>query len=245
MSPLPRRTRAYLDPTLQSIRDARPVNHEPRCALAAELGAALRALSEDPRRIEHVVDAIAAGWDVQVEAVRILSSHPKAVTRAEVERITRQISGAWLLMIALVGTLPSDSRRALSPDEEEAFFAWGWAIQRADALADLHKDLADGLVASLPGWLAFAHVGDAYLDAARRGDARAVYALVRAYDIDRACLTDADAIAALGASLANLGEVPSLLAWIYTMLARRYLEHPLRARVDEARGSAEALCSAP
>jgi hypothetical protein len=228
-----RRTRAFLAPTLASIRDPRAAGGEPRCALAARLGAALRALAgDDPRgsaRLDRVLATIAAGWEVQVEAVAVLTSHPDAVTRAEIAAVTRAISGVWLLMIARLGELPGDAARALTPAEEEGFLDWGWAIQRADALADLAKDLADGHLSSWAGRLLWERAPHAYLDAAARADAPAVYALLRAHAVDRACLPDAAEAARLASALPALGEVPELLAWIHAYLARRYLAHPLCA----------------
>ena len=243
-----RRTRAFLAPTLVSIRDARAPNAppnarnappnarnaprappDPRCAFAAELGVALRALAADGARLDRVLATIAAGWEVQVEAVRVLTSHPSAVTRAEVAAVTRSISGLWLLMIARLGELPGDASRAFTPAEEEGFLAWGWAIQRADALADLAKDLADGHLSSWPGRLLWERAPEAYLDAAARGDATAIYALLRAHEVERDCLPDAAEAKRLEAALPALGEVPDLLAWIHAYLARRYLGHPLHA----------------
>jgi hypothetical protein len=216
------RTRAFLAPTLASVRAARPASDEPRCALGAALGAALRELAGEPARLERLLEAVAAGWDVQVDAVAVLTSHPAAVTRAEVAAVTRAISGAWLLMITLVGTLPADVARPLTRGEEQQFFDWGWAIQRADALADLDKDLADGHLASWAGILLWERAGAAYPEAAARGDAAAVHALVRAHRVDRDCLPGDAERAALGATLPGLGRVPALLAWIHAYLVRRY-----------------------
>lgn len=245
------RTRAFLAPTLASLREARPATGEARCAFAADLGRALRGLGGDPARLAHLLDTIAMGWEIQVEAVAVLTSHPSAVSRAEVASITRRISGAWLLMIAMVGALPADAQRPLSKAEEEGFFAWGAAIQRTDALADLAKDLADGHLASYPGRILWERAPAAYLDAAARGDAAAIYALARAHAVDRDCLADPDEPA--HAALDALGEVPSLLAWIRAYLARRYLAHPLSAATaappaaarlfPDATGSVR--CSAP
>lgn len=224
------KTRAYLAPTLASLRGARAVSSEPRCALAAALGSALRVLAADQARLDRVLSTIAYGWEVQVEAVRVLTSHPAGVTRAEAAAVTRAISGAWLLMIARIGELPGDAARGFTPAEEGSFYAWGWAIQRADALADLAKDLADGHLASYPGRLLWERAPDAYLDAARRGDGPALYRLLRDHDVDRACLPDDDEVSALRAALPDLGEVASMLAFIQDYLARRYLVHPWCAR---------------
>jgi hypothetical protein len=247
------RTRSFLAPTLASIRDARPANGEPRCALAAALGAALVALGGDPARRERLLATIAAGWEIQVEAVAVLTSHPALVTRAAVAEVTRSISGAWLLMIAMVGTLPGDAARPFSPAEEAAFFDWGWAIQRADALADIAKDLGDGHLSSLPGVLLWERAGDAYLDAARREDDAALYALVRAHDVEASCLPGEAEMASLDRTLADLGEVPAVLSWIHAYLVQRYHAHPLAGGARAAPPGhtqrifpgAEVVCSAP
>ena len=144
-------------------------------------------------------------------------------------------------MIALVGTLPGDARRALTADEERAFFAWGNAIQRADALADLEKDVRDGLIATLPGRLLFERAGGAYADARRRGDAREIYRLLREHGVDAACEATPRELAALRARMEDLGEVGALLEWVYGFLLGRYYAHPLFARDVRP---IEATCSA-
>ena len=145
--------------------------------------------------------------------------------------MTRQISGAWLLMIALVGALPASAPRPLTPAEERAFFAWGAWIQRADALADLGKDTADGLVNSLPGrhiWAARPEAYRALLAAPPSPDReRRLYALAAETGADRACLPPSPrALQALAAPLDRLGAVPDLLAWIHGFLCWRYFQHP-------------------
>lgn len=250
---LPERTRAYLAPTLASIRAGHPEGAHPRCALAAELGRLLRALAADEERLDRVLATIAEGWEVQVEAVRVLTSAPEAVTRAEVAAVTRAISGVWLLMIARLGELPGDARRAFTAAEEADFLTFGWAIQRADALADLAKDLADGHLSTWPGLLLWERDPEAYLRLAAHGDAAALHALLVAHGVDRACLPDAAEEAALGAALPDLPEVRALLAFVHAYLSRRYLAHPLCARPDAAAGPAEEArlfprifaCSAP
>ncbi|MFO0759756.1 MAG: hypothetical protein U0359_24930 [Byssovorax sp.] len=229
---LRRKTRAYLAPTLASLATGKAENAEPRCALAADLGRALRALSSDAARLDHLLATIAMGWEVQVEAVAILTSHPSRVTLAQVDAITGRISGAWLLMIALIGTLPGDARRSLTAAEEEAFFAWGSGVQRAGALADLEGDLAEGHLASYPGKLLWESAPAATRDALERHDLAAIYALVGEHEIDRACLLDEEDIALLSFELRRLGEVPALFAWIQGYLADRYLSHPLAAAVS-------------
>jgi hypothetical protein len=229
-----RKTRAYLAPTLASLRAARPASAEARCVLAASLGRALRDLGGEPGRRRHLVATIGRGWRIQVDAVAVLTAHPATVGRAEVARVTRAISGVWLLMIAMVGALPEDAVRALSPEEEEQFLAWGWAIQRADALADLAKDLADGHLSSWPGLLLWERAREAYLDAARRADAPLLYELLRVHRVDRDCLPDAVESEDLAGALGTLGEVPAMLAWIHAYLVRRYEAHPLVAALPAA-----------
>jgi hypothetical protein len=154
-------------------------------------------------------------------------------------------------MIARLGELPAEAHRAFTAAEEEAFLAWGWAIQRADALADLAKDLADGHLSTWPGLLLWERAPDAYLDAAARGDAAALHALLRAHAVDCACQPDAAERAALASTLPDLGEVRPLLAFIHDYLLRRFRAHPLCAGEAAAPPAAaarlfrEAACSAP
>lgn len=220
------RTRAFLAPTLASIRDARPANAEPRCTLAADLGCALRSLAASQDRLDRVLATIAYGWEVQVEAVRVLTARPDLITRPEIAQTTRSISGVWLLMIARLGELPSGARRAFTPEEEDAFYAWGWAIQRADAIADLAKDLADGHLSSWPAFALWERAPELTRDAIARGDAAAIYGLLRKHRIDDACLPDEPESDALARSLPDLGEVRSLLAFVHGYLVQRYLAHP-------------------
>lgn len=229
-SALRRRTAAYLAPTLASLRLGIPARDEPRCVLAADVGRRLRRLAGSPSRLAHVLETVAEGWRIQVEAVAVLSTHPAAVTPEEVDRVTRRISGAWLLMIALVGTLPADAARRLSADEERAFYDWGFHIQRADALADLGKDSKDGLVSSFAGRLAWARDPARYLEAFARGDEAALYTLVARHRVDEACLRDGADPEDLRRRLAGLGEVNGLLRWIQGFLMHRYLTHPLCRR---------------
>ncbi len=232
------RTRAYLAPTLASLRAARPVNDEPRCALAAELGASLRALASSAARLDHVIALIAEGWEVQVEAVSVLTSHPALVSWAEVASITRRISGMWLLMIAAIGSLP-EGVRALTPEEERAFGDFGWAIQRADAFADLGKDLADGHLSSWPGKMLYERAGSAYLRAADEGDIAGVYRLAREHGVDRDGLPGDEDLDALSRLLPDLGETRGLLLWIFHHLAGRYMVDP------RAQSAEEQPCLAP
>ncbi len=227
---LRRRTRTYLAPTLASIRTAAPATDESRCALAAELGQTLRAPGVLPDRRAHLLEVIARGWEIQVDAVAILTAHPATADPDEVARVTREISGAWLLMIALCGSLPEDAGRGLTPAEERAFFDLGGPIQRADALADLDKDAAEGLIATVPGLHCWRAGGAAHLDAVSRRDIPALFRAVAACDADRACLPRAGELEQALAALGPLGELPALLAWIHGFLLARYMDHPLCAR---------------
>lgn len=222
-------TRAYLAPTLASIREARAVTDEARCDLAAALGRRLVALSCGPERLEPLLDLIARGWEIQVDAVSVLTTHPSQVSLAQVARTSADISGAWLMMIAMVGTLPATSTRGLTRDEEDAFFAWGLHIQRADALADLYKDLAEGLVSTYPGRLVWDRRPRAY-ERALAGDVRPVYELYASTGADVACLPPTAELDDLEARLEGLGQLPGLLRWIHGFLSWRYLVHPLCSR---------------
>lgn len=252
------RTRAFLRPTLASLRAARPTEGAARCVLAAQLGESLRALSADPARLDRLLRVIARGWQIQVEAVALLSAHPATTSDAAVDWITRQISGAWLLMIAMVGALPETVSAPLSPSEERAFYGWGGWIQRADALADLGKDAADGLINSVPGRHMWRAAPKQAAAAWESGDAAALYALAVSTGADAACLPPPGALPALSASLARLGEVPGLLGWIQGFLTWRYLAapgcerdaqdplwQPYRAGAAGWRRYVEASCSVP
>jgi hypothetical protein len=227
---LERRTRAYLAPTLASIRSGQPVGGEPRCLLAAKLGQRLASLACDRDRLAHVLDTIAFGWEVQVRAVRVLSSDPASVEQAEVEAVTADISGAWLLMVTMIGELPEDAARPLSGDEVAAFYEWGLHIQTADALADLGKDTADGLVASRPGF-ELARTRPALWRAAfEQTELEPLYRGMVEAEIDLALWPDAAQLDALDEQLAELGAVPSWLRWIHGFLHGRWLVHPLCPR---------------
>lgn len=227
---LRRRTEAFLAPTLNSIRSGVPENSEPRCHLAADVGRRLRAIASNPARLEHLLTIIAAGWSIQVDAVAVLTSHPGEVSIEEVARTTGQISGAWLLMIAAVGSLPEDATRMLSAHEEEAFFRWGFHIQRADALADFEKDNRDGLVATYAGRLLWERDAEAYWRACSRFDAPTLYSMLVRHRIDEASFPEGWLQAASSvvpeAGLERLGRAPALLAWIHGFLSYRYLTHP-------------------
>lgn len=224
--PLRRRVRAYLAPTLASVRRGRPHSDEPRCLLAAELGRCIAGLAADRRRAEHLLDTIATGWEIQVDAVAVFTSHPAAVSADEVAAVSARISGAWLLMIALVGALPDDAARAPDADEQAGFYAWGAAIQRADALADFVKDIGDGLISTALGHATYTRAPRAYLGACADGEAARLLRLVHAVDADLACVDGADALRGLAGALGGLATVASLFEWIRRHLLGRYLDHP-------------------
>jgi hypothetical protein len=227
---LDRRTRAYLAPTLASIRAGQPVNAEPRCLLAAALGRRLSSLAGDRERLAHLLDTIAFGWEVQVRAVRVLSSDPSRIEAAEVEAVTADISGAWLLMITMIGELPEDASRPLSVDEIAGFYEWGLHIQTADALADLAKDTADGLVASRPGFELARVRPDLWRGAFERAELEPLYRGMVEEEIDLSLWPDAEQLDALERQLAGLGAVPTWLRWIHGFLSVRWLVHPLCPR---------------
>lgn len=252
------RTRAHLRPTLASLRAGRPATDAPRCVLAAQLGEALQALSADPARLERLHRVIARGWQIQVEAVALLSAHPATTPDAPVDWITRQISGAWLLMIAMIGALPETVPEPLRPGEERAFYGWGDWIQRADALADLGKDTADGLINSVPVRRMWQRAPAAVSAAWGSGDTAALYGLAVSTGADAACLPPPGRLPALSGAMCRLGPVPGLLGWIQGFLTWRYLAAPACQRPASAPGWAgyaegaagwrrylEAACSAP
>jgi hypothetical protein len=234
---------AYLEPTLRSLREARPATGEPRARFAAELGARFASLAATRARLAHLLDVVADGFDVQAEAVAVLTAPPAEVSATEVATVTARISGAWLRMIALCGTLPGDAR-PLSPGAEAAFEAWGWHVQRADALADLGKDVRDGLVSTLPLHSLWGHDPGLYRRALAAGPAD-VYREVGALALDRACLPAPGALDALAARTAELGRLPSLFAWVHRMLVGRYLDHPLARPSAGLVASARARAGAP
>lgn len=221
-----RRVRAYLAPTLASVRSGRAETDEPRCRLAAELGRCIVRLAAERRRAERLLDVIAQGWEIQVDAVAVFTGHPAWVTTGEVAAVSARISGAWLLMIALVGSLPDDVSRALTEQEESGFYAWGAAIQRADALSDFVKDVDDGLICTALGHATYVRAPQAYLAACAEGDAAELLRLVHAVDADLGCVDGEDQLRALDEALAGLAAVPSLFEWIRRHLLGRYLDHP-------------------
>ncbi len=222
--------RGYLAPTLHSIQDAKPYNAEPRCVLAAELGRSLRDLSAHPVRLRALLDLIAQGWEIQAQGVAWLSAHPTPQQLPAIQEITAQISGAWLLMITLVGTLPEDASRTLTPDEQAAYWAWGGWIQSADALADFAKDSADGMGNSVAGHRLWLARPARYLDAYKRDDLPRLYAMLEETQTDVALLPPVSAIEQLQQQLADVPSLHRLLLWIQHFLIGRYLQHPLCVR---------------
>ncbi len=227
---LRRRTDAWLAPTLASIRGGVAAEPSPRCALAARLGRAVVGLCPDPARRVRLLDLVARGWAIQTEAVVVLTAHPAQVTLRQVDVVTADISGAWLSMIALVGLLPPDTGPWPDADELAALFDWGLWIQRADALSDLDKDLAEGLIATSPGWRAW-RADPAGFDAALAADEPgAMHRLFAATDADLACLPMPATLDRLAERLGSLGELAALLRWIHGFLLARYAASPLCAR---------------
>jgi hypothetical protein len=216
---------AYLEPTRLSLRQGRPASNEPRARFAALLGARLVALSASPERLAHLLDVIEGGFRVQADAVALLSAPPDAVSLAAIAAVTARISGAWLLMIALCGTLPGDARPLTAP-AEALFDAWGWHVQRADALCDLAKDLSDGLHSSYPLRLLWARDRARYRRAIAAGPVE-VYRQLGELAIDRECLPEPGELEALVHDSQGLGHLPSLLRWVQGMLACRYSRHRL------------------
>ena len=215
------RTRSYLQPTLDSIRNAQPVDHQARCELAAEAGRAFRDLAVNTDRLTQLLSVISIGWDVQVDAVAVLSATPSSVRESELADVTARISGSWLLMITMVGALPV--RQGLTPEEKEAFFTWGAWIQRADALADLEREIRDGFISTIPGWMA-ARTGESrYLKAVAEEDFPWIYRKVSQFHT--VCLPPAGLLLDAGVRLARLGRVPEILDWIHRFLLGRYVSH--------------------
>ncbi|MCU0659819.1 MAG: hypothetical protein MUF64_32500 [Polyangiaceae bacterium] len=214
------RTLAYLAPTLASLRQARPLLPEGRCLLAAELGLLLRGLAADPHRLRRSLDAIALGWRVQARAVATLSACPGTIPLDQIERITTAISACWLRMMILLGELPPDAR-LLTPAELAAVRTWGHWIQRADALADLGKDIEEGLRSSLPGALLHAIEPEAYLRACAPLDLPWLHARLREHRIPHLLLPPPDVWKFHVREPASLGELPGLLAFVHRFLSER------------------------
>lgn len=228
---LRRRVAGYLWPTLASLESCVPARAEARCVMAAELGRRLVTLTGDRSRLEHLLEVIARGWAVQVEAVTLFTRHPSEVGLEEVERVTASISGLWLLMITLVGTLPAEVGRGLTVGEEAAFQGWGLHIQHADALADFGKDVWEGLVCTSAGWRLWREAPGAFEAAlGAPEEAAGLYGALAAHGVDLACMPEGAALESLSAELGALGRVGPLLQWIVGMLLYRYAVHPSSRR---------------
>ena len=228
------KTRDYLAPTLESIKTGKPANTEARCLLAAMLGGEIRALSgESKTRFNQVIEWIEFGWSVQSRAVATLSRHSADISQDSVNQVTRDISGAWLLMIAAIGSLPSDAHRMFTASEVDAFFQFGWHIQRADALADMAKDLADGLISSYPDRLLYSLNPVKYENCLSLKLAEPIYAICREMGIDILCLPSPEELISSEQEMAQLGDLPDLLNWIHGFLTWRYLIHPFSQRSIE------------
>ena len=228
-------TRSYLAPTLSSIHTASAFYQDDRCQLAAALGQNLRTLSSNSKRLRHILSWIDQGWEIQAQAVAILTAHPSLYTLQQVKHISAQISGVWLLMITLVGTLPADATRTLTLEEENAFFTWGEAIQIADALADFKKDLYDKHMCTVPGRLLFQHHGDAYIEWIDHNSLSMLYQSLVTNQVDLACLPAVDFYQSASIPLHNLKETAYLLQWIHGFLTWRYIHamESQRASDDE------------
>lgn len=216
------RTRAHLAPTLASIVERRALNDEPRCKLASEVGRWAHWLATDEDRHGRLVDLIARGWETQVDAVVTFSAHPRDVDAVWLDDVTARVSGLWLAMMCAVGTLPHAAGRALTAQEERAILRWGLWMQRADALADLGRDLADGLTCTVVGHALWSRDPEGYDRALAHGDGDAADALVQRYGIDRALRPGAHERRELADSLGSLGELASLLGWTLDHLLGRY-----------------------
>ena len=208
------KTAAFLAPSLRAIRTGEvTAGDHSWCVLAAALGRGMESLG-GPRKA-RLLGFIEEGWAVQAEAVELFSRHPSQAPLAEVERVTTRISALWLLMVAACGELAPDSA-PLSDAEVADFFAWGAPIQRIDALNDLEKDLADGLVASLPGRLLWQAQGDAFLQDWRRQDWVAIRGNVQRFGVEARCV-----LSVPEGTLPLRRGLPERLAWVYAHLAGR------------------------
>lgn len=224
---LRRRVRSYLAPSLTSIRTGRAASPNARCILAAEVGLRIRALAADQDRLDRLLGLIADGWETQVRAVDILSRHPAETSMAEVGLVTAAISSDWLLMITMVGGLAEDASREISDAEAASFSAWGWHIQRADALADFVKDAQEGLANSWAGRTCFERWGEPYVRALQQGNVGALEGMLDG--CASACLAEPAALQDAANALASLDKVPAALTWIQAMLVGRW-----KARRQEA-----------
>jgi hypothetical protein len=215
---------SYLRPTLESIQTGRARTPEPRCQLAARVGLDLQRLAASPERLASQLRLIARGWQIQVDGVVTLSSRPADVTEAQVRRDTRAISGAWLAMVTAVGWLPAAAPRWCSADELDAFFDWGEYIQAADALADLDKEVPDGLGCSLPVYLAWRERPELVQAALKNHNVQALRGIIVATGVDACASPNAQVRVGLGQRLRHMGAVPDTLGWVHGFLMARYSE---------------------
>lgn len=226
---LHRTTTAYLAPTLDSLRTARPRYDEPRCALAAFTGQRLRALACDDPRLASFLALASRGWDTQVDAVVTFTAHPSTVSAARIARVSARVSALWLSMVCSIGTLPLAAPARARPRWLRGMLRWGRWIHRADALADLARDLDDGLLSTAVLHSLWTLAPGAFDDALRRRDHGAVYALVRELGVDAAMRPPPAALERATRDLADLGALAAHLGWVHASLIGRYESHPLRA----------------
>lgn len=219
------KTKAFLDLSWQSLKLGQAQSSDPRSHLAAQLGQMLRAFNGASPAYHRLMFWIETGWAIQVEAVTELSRHPREQSLGRVRRITASISGAWLMMISAVGTLPTDTARGFSLDEERGFFHWGHWIQLADALADFTKDGHDGLVSSMP-LLLLSQRQAGVVEAVEQNQRRWLFDWLKEHAITAQCLPEKSVFKNLRHDFQELGQLPDLLTWIHGFLAWRYFQHP-------------------
>lgn len=226
---LRRTTTAYLAPTLDSLRTARPRYDEPRCAPAAFAGQRLRSVARDDARLASYFTLVSRGWDSQVDSVETFTSHPSTVSAAKVSRVSSRTSMLWLSMISAVGALPLATPSRARPRWLRGMLRWGRWIHRADALADLSRDLDDALLSNAVMHALWTLAPSAFDDAVRRRDHAALFALVGELEVDVAMRPPPGALDRVSRDLSGLGDLSSHLGWMHSFLLGRYETHPLRA----------------
>ncbi len=232
------KTARHLGDTLHALVHAKARGDEPRERLAAFTGAKLHALATTRRRRDAHLALVARGWRTQVDAVAVFTAHPSEVEAATVARVTARVSSQWLAMVSAVGALPLDGPMTARGSHVRGMLLWGRWIQRADALADLARDLDDGLLSTVATHTLWHRAPAATDDALTRGDARALAHLVCAHHVDRALLPSPAALDRAAEALDGLGALPAHLRAVHGYLAARW--HALAASYDVA----EAPCSA-